>query len=90
MLRQFTKLPDGWIFFTGYCLIALGYVLCGLLTSVVATPFLALVVTYFTIAFILTIFKVIGLRRMELSQLNFLVFEFVTISGFLILLATCE
>ncbi|HIW72210.1 MAG TPA: hypothetical protein H9875_06235 [Candidatus Levilactobacillus faecigallinarum] len=90
MLRQFTRLPDGWLFFAGYCLIVLGYVLFGLLTSVSDTPFLVLVITYFVVAFILTVIKVVGLRRMELSQLNFLVFEFMTIFGFILLLATCE
>ncbi|GEO68476.1 hypothetical protein [Levilactobacillus acidifarinae] len=90
MLRQFIRLPDGWLFFAGYCLIALGYVFCGLMASVVATPFLALVIAYFFIAFILTLVKVFGLRRLELTQLNFLVFEFITIAGFIIVLATCE
>lgn len=71
-------------------MIALGYVFCGLMASVVATPFLALVIAYFFIAFILTLVKVFGLRRLELTQLNFLVFEFITIAGFIIVLATCE
>jgi len=90
MLRQFTKLPDGWLFFAGYCLIALGYVLFGLLTSVAATPFLVLVIGYFLVAFVLTVIKVVQLRRMELTQLNFLVFEFITIAGFVLILLTCE
>ncbi|KRL50040.1 hypothetical protein FD37_GL002168 [Levilactobacillus spicheri DSM 15429] len=90
MLRQFTRLPDGWIFFAGYCLIVLGYVFCGLLTSVAATPFLVLVIAYFAVAFALTVVKVVQLRRMELTQLNFLVFEFITIAGFILILATCE
>ena len=90
MLRQFTRLPDGWLFFAGYCLIALGYVVCGLLASVAATPFLVAVATYFLVAFVLTLFKVVGLRRMELPQLNFLVFELITLMGFVLLVLTCE
>ncbi|MFC6261075.1 hypothetical protein [Levilactobacillus fujinensis] len=90
MLRRFVGLPDGWIFLAGYCLIGLGYILFGTLATVVATPFLALVVAYFLAAFVLTIIKAISLREMALTRLNFLVFEFITAFGFVLLLLTCE
>ncbi|WP_125572812.1 hypothetical protein [Levilactobacillus huananensis] len=88
MLRHFTRLPDGWIFLAGYCLIGLGYILCGLVASVTAVPFLTVVVGYFLIAFILTTIKAFSLKEMALNRLNLLVFEFITIVGFVILLVT--
>ncbi len=88
MLRHFTRLPDGWIFLAGYCLIGLGYILCGLVASVTAVPFLTVVVGYFLIAFVLTIIKAFSLKEMALNRLNLLVFEFITIVGFVILLVT--
>ncbi|QMU07529.1 hypothetical protein [Levilactobacillus suantsaii] len=88
MLQQFIRLPDGWIFFLGYCLIVSGYVFCGLVASVIARPFLALVIAYFLVAFCLTLGKVLALRHLELAQLDFLVFEFITLAGFIIVLGT--
>ncbi|WP_125547022.1 hypothetical protein [Levilactobacillus lindianensis] len=88
MLRHFTRLPDGWIFLAGYCLIGLGYILCGLVASVTAVPFLTVVVGYFLIAFVLTAIKALSLKEMALNRLNLLVFEFITIVGFVILLVT--
>lgn len=88
MLRHFTRLPDGWIFLAGYCLIGLGYILCGLVASVTAVPFLTVVVGYFLIAFVLTAIKAFSLKEMALNRLNLLVFEFITIVGFVILLVT--
>lgn len=90
MLRRFVRLPDGWIFLAGYCLIGLGYILFGTLATVVSAPFLALVIVYFLAAFVLTVIKAISLRNMATTRLNFLVFEFITIVGFILLLVTAE
>ncbi|MCT4486716.1 hypothetical protein [Levilactobacillus parabrevis] len=90
MLQRFARLPDGWMFLAGYCLIGLGYVLFGLVSTVAAVPFLAVVIGYFLIAFILTVIKAISLKEMALNRLNLLVFEFITIAGFILLLFTCE
>ncbi|AYM03084.1 hypothetical protein [Levilactobacillus yiduensis] len=90
MLRRFVRLPDGWIFLAGYCLIGLGYILFGTLASVGEATFLAMVLAYFVVAFVLTLIKAISLRSMATTRLNFLVFEFITIVGFILLLLTCE
>ena len=90
MLRHFVRLPDGWIFLAGYCLIGLGYILFGLLANVGEATFLAMVIAYFVVAFILTLIKTFSLRAMNSTRLNFLVFEFITIVGFVLLLLTCE
>lgn len=90
MLRRFVRLPDGWIFLAGYCLIGLGYILFGTLASVGETAFLAMILAYFVVAFVLTVIKTISLRSMSTTRLNFLVFEFITIVGFVLLLLTCE
>ncbi|MFC6206235.1 hypothetical protein [Levilactobacillus tongjiangensis] len=90
MLRRFVRLPDGWIFLAGYCLIGLGYILFGLLANVGEATFLAMVIAYFVVAFILTLIKTFSLRAMNSTRLNFLVFEFITIVGFVLLLLTCE
>ncbi|MFC6288639.1 hypothetical protein [Levilactobacillus angrenensis] len=90
MLRRFVRLPDGWIFLAGYCLIGLGYILFGTLASVGEATFLAMVLAYFVVAFVLTLIKTISLRSMTTTRLNFLVFEFITIVGFILLLVTCE
>ena len=71
-------------------MIGLGYVLCGLVATVAAAPFLAVVIGYFLIAFVLTVMKAISLKEMALNRLNLLVFEFITIAGFILLLFTCE
>ncbi|MGX6429399.1 hypothetical protein [Levilactobacillus yonginensis] len=90
MLRHFVRLPDGWIFLAGYCLIGLGYILFGLLANVGEATFLAMVIAYFVVAFILTLIKTFSLKAMNSTRLNFLVFEFITIVGFVLLLLTCE
>jgi len=90
MLRHFVRLPDGWIFLAGYCLIGLGYILFGLLANVGEATFLAMVIAYFVVAFILTLIKTFSLKAMNSTRLNFLVFEFITIVGFILLLLTCE
>ncbi|TGD18708.1 hypothetical protein [Levilactobacillus suantsaiihabitans] len=90
MLRRFVRLPDGWIFLAGYCLIGLGYILFGTLASVGEAAFLAMILAYFVVAFVLTVIKTISLRSMSTTRLNFLVFEFITIVGFVLLLLTCE
>ncbi|MCH4123229.1 MAG: hypothetical protein LKH74_01745 [Levilactobacillus sp.] len=90
MLRRFVRLPDGWIFLAGYCLIGLGYILFGTLASVGEATFLAMILAYFVVAFVLTVIKTISLRSMSTTRLNFLVFEFITIVGFVLLLLTCE
>ncbi|WP_061775964.1 hypothetical protein [Levilactobacillus senmaizukei] len=90
MLRRFARLPDGWLFLAGYCLIGLGYLVFGLLATVTAVPFLIVVIGYFLVAAVLTAIKSISLRDMDLTRLNFLIFELVTVAGFLILLFTIE
>ncbi|MFC6274685.1 hypothetical protein ACFQET_04055 [Levilactobacillus tangyuanensis] len=90
MLQRFARLPDGWLFLAGYCLIGLGYLVFGLLATVTAVPFLIVVIGYFLVAAVLTAIKSVSLRNMDLTRLNFLIFELVTVAGFLILLVTIE
>lgn len=88
MSRHVVSVPDGWLFLIGYGLITLGYVVCGLIASVVHPAFLGLVIGYFVLAGGVTVVKIVGLRRLEMAQLTFLVFEVLTVLGFTILLAT--
>ncbi|WP_236002653.1 hypothetical protein [Levilactobacillus wangkuiensis] len=71
-------------------MLGLGYILFGIMASVGEATFLAMVLAYFVVAFILTLIKAISLKSMATTRLNFLVFEFITIVGFVLLLLTCE
>ncbi|WP_239064519.1 hypothetical protein [Levilactobacillus sp. 244-2] len=71
-------------------MLGLGYILFGIMASVGEATFLAMVLAYFVVAFILTLIKAISLKSVSTTRLNFLVFEFITIVGFVLLLLTCE